>query len=334
MNNQLKINSESKIFVACPANLATGGPELLHQLVYELNNLKIDAFMYYFNASDRYPVHNAYEKYKNPYVNNISDNVNNILIVPETKTFLLKDFKKVQKVIWWLSVDNYYGKFLSTNPLKKLVKRLLYYIGKYDYHFERDKSLFHFVQSEYARNYLKSKNIKNIMYLSDYLNLYFIEGQQQKSVNFEKKNIVIYNPKKGFKFTQEIINQAKNITFIPIKDMTKEEVSKLLLSAKLYIDFGNHPGKDRIPREASISGCCLITSKRGSAGFYDDVPIPDRFKFEDKKKCIPAIIEMIENILADYQKYRGYFDLHRDMIIKEHDVFIEDIKKIFVKTIN
>ena len=37
--DKLKIKNNSKIYVACPSNVATGGPELLHQLVHELVNL-------------------------------------------------------------------------------------------------------------------------------------------------------------------------------------------------------------------------------------------------------------------------------------------------------
>lgn len=59
--------------------------------------------------------------------------------------------------------------------------------------------------------------------------------------------------------------------------------------SKVYIDFGNHPGKDRIPREAAISGCIVITGKRGAAAFAEDVCIPETYKFDEscaKKKIL------------------------------------------------
>ncbi len=37
--------------------------------------------------------------------------------------------------------------------------------------------------------------------------------------------------------------------------------------AKLYIDFGYHPGKERMPREACLLDCCLIIGKDGSAKY-------------------------------------------------------------------
>ena len=46
----VKICNTTKIYIACPANVATGGPELLHQLGYNLiKDLNIKAFMYYYN---------------------------------------------------------------------------------------------------------------------------------------------------------------------------------------------------------------------------------------------------------------------------------------------
>ena len=39
------------------------------------------------------------------------------------------------------------------------------------------------------------------------------------------------------------------------------------------MDFGFHPGQDRLPREAALLKNCIITNREGSAAFYKDVPI-------------------------------------------------------------
>lgn len=326
---KLNINENTKIYVACPANFATGGPELLHQLVHYLNNLGFNAYMYYFNQKpNENPIHPAYKEYNNAYVEEIEDNKNNILIVPEVKTDLIYNYKYIQKVIWWLSVDNFYN-FLGRNPIKKSIKYFLWKMGVYKiYNFNEKDKVIHFVQSEYARQYLIKKGINDIYFLGDYLNKYFII-QQTNNINKRKKNIVIYNPKKGFGFTQKIIKFAKDIKFIPIQNMTREEVADLLSSAKVYIDFGNHPGKDRIPREAAISGCCVITGKKGSAKYYEDVPIPEKYKFEDKEENIPQIVEKIRYCIDNYDEVKKDFNNYRSLIKNEEEKFIEDIKKIF-----
>ncbi|KAL3809235.1 hypothetical protein ACHAXA_005283 [Cyclostephanos tholiformis] len=46
-----------------------------------------------------------------------------------------------------------------------------------------------------------------------------------------------------------------------------------------YIDFGPHPGMDRLPREAALAGCIVITNREGAAAHDEDVPLPQEFKF-------------------------------------------------------
>ncbi|HOL22470.1 MAG TPA: hypothetical protein PLQ41_06420, partial [bacterium] len=127
--------------------------------------------------------------------------------------------------------------------------------------------------------------------------------------------------------------QASNIKFVPLISMSRMQVIETLKKAKVYIDFGNHPGKDRIPREAAIMGCCVITGKRGSAAYFEDVPIPEKYKFEDKKENIPKIIERIRDCLENYNERYKDFDNYREIIRKEPEKFVEDMKKIFVKVL-
>ena len=44
VDSRLKLSEETKIFVLCPSNFATGGPESLHELVDQLRNLGHDAY--------------------------------------------------------------------------------------------------------------------------------------------------------------------------------------------------------------------------------------------------------------------------------------------------
>jgi len=355
----IKVYPDTKIYVGCPANTKTGGPELLHQLAHHLRkDLNINSYIYYFNFNNKKfssPVHPEFEIYGNPYItglDEIEDNRKNILIVPEIYQGinLLRNFKNIRRGIWFLSVDNYYisrltkKDFLITRVINKISKILIKktlldldinsqkvlakLVNKYDY--KKDPILnlsdFYIFQSRYAFEYFKALNPK--YYLSDYLNESFLKIQTDLS---QKKNIVAYNPKKGFAFTKKIISLAKDIKFIPLINMTREEVIKTLQRAKVYIDFGNHPGKDRIPREAAILGCCVITGKRGSAAFFEDVPIPDEYKFEDKEENIPKIIEKIKDCFKNFEERYKDFEYYREFIRNEPQKFIEDLKKIFVK---
>ncbi|MCX7738527.1 MAG: hypothetical protein N2Z80_03840 [Hydrogenothermaceae bacterium] len=77
----------------------------------------------------------------------------------------------------------------------------------------------------------------------------------------------------------------------------------ILKKAKVYIDFGNHTGKDRIPREAAMLECCVITGRRGIAKYREDVPIPENYKIEDKVENIPLILsKKYETVLITLRK--------------------------------
>lgn len=330
MYNKLKINENTKIYIACPANIATGGPELLHQLCFHLiHNLNIKAYMYYIPNNLDNPIHDEYRNYKVPFVRTVEDNIDNIFIVPESDKYiqLQNNYVQIQKVIWWLSIDNYYNSF---SGIRKKINKFLTKRG-YVNHYFFDKSLnnnyIHLVQSYYAYKHLSDKNIVNIKYLSDYLNKDFLDIHTDVS---KKENIVVYNPKKGIKFTSKIIERSNNkITFVPIENMSRSEVIDLLQKAKVYIDFGFHPGKDRIPREAAILKCCVITGTRGSAKYNEDVPIDEKYKFHDSKNEIDDIIETIEDCLDNYAINIINFENYIEKIKKEYSKFIEDLNIVF-----
>ena len=66
------------------------------------------------------------------------------------------------------------------------------------------------------------------------------------------------------------------------------------------MDFGYHPGKDRMPREAALFGNCIITNQKGSAKNNLDIPIKSKYKFSEVKTNIPKINKQIERIFNDY----------------------------------
>ena len=138
-------------------------------------------------------------------------------------------------------------------------------------------------------------------------------------IDLEKKeNYVLYNPTKGVAFTQKIIeyceNHHLNAEFIPLKNMSASEVSDWMRKAKVYMDFGEFPGPERIPREAVIMGCNIITSKNGAAGNDIDVPIPEFLKYEDEESNLEAIFKTMAEIIGSYDKYYHCYDKYRDKV--------------------
>jgi hypothetical protein len=111
--------------------------------------------------------------------------------------------------------------------------------------------------------------------------------------------------------------------------MTKEQIKKQLQSSKIYIDFGNHPGKDRFPREAAICGCCILTGKSGAAENDVDISIPSRYKFDDTIESIPIIVKQIEVILNNYELCINDFNSYVSRIKNEKALFEKQVSSIF-----
>jgi hypothetical protein len=352
----IAVYPDMKVYVLLPSNNATGGLELLHQLVYRLRtDLNLDASLYWPHDKTLNCIAEAYAGYNNPVSYTIEDISTNILIYPEAfgcLTYAARS-RHISKIMWWLSVDNFYASMLVRTRLDYAIKGLLNILCRYLHkrpvcdlpvsiqpkipklskrlHHNRmvRQTKYHLYQSYYAYNFLVEAELppEALFYLSDFLADDFLRIEPSLS---RKEDIVAYNPAKGFTFTQRIIKAGTGIAFIPLANMSRDQIIDTLHSAKVYIDFGHHPGKDRFPREAAILGCCVITGNRGSAAGNLDVPIPEEYKYDEKEEVIHLIIHKIEDCLTNYQGRCKDFEHYRRMIKAEPSKFTADLKEIFV----
>lgn len=318
------------VIVGTPMNTVSGGPELAHQLCYILNKNGITSYMYYYDESgdiQDVEVPDVYRKYGTKHIADeaLLDQESTVFVIPETAVPLCARYPICKKYLWWMSVDNYLTAYVGEVPVSAN--------GDFDPLKLCDvPGLLHLVQSDYARDFVEKKmhvSAINIMYLSDYLNEEFLNGIQIAAAF--KQNFIAYNPKKGYDVLKPIIEASPQFKWFPIINMTPTDVGNLLRLAKVYVDFGGHPGKDRIPREAAISGCCVITNKKGSAAYDKDVPIPEKYKFEDVPASQEEIIALIQNILDDYEGHRKDYEAYCEMIRGEKNQFEQDALAIFGK---
>jgi len=320
----------SKIYVACPANSATGGPELLHQLAYKLRQNGRDAEMLYTGAGDTNPVPEPYKAYAIPYTFEAIDKPEHALVAPEIQTQLLAQFKHLKRYLWWLSVDNHF--LAPSHKLHSINKKILsQFQSQRFWGFSRslDGSITHLSQSEYSSDFLRRKGLTPYS-LTDYLNPDFLASQPRQ----EKRNIVAYNPNKGAKQTRMIMASAADIEFVPIRNMTRQQVIQLLSEAKVYIDFGNHPGRDRIPREAAHLGCCVITGRMGAADNKTDIPIADDYKIHYSRKNIPQIVDTIRSCITNYATRTQDFTQYRAAILEQERIFEQEVLAVFATNTN
>lgn len=323
------------IYVLCPAYVKTGGTELLHQLVGELKAQGKNADIVYTEIDAQHPgIHPAFLEYTDHFLREeeILDKEENILVFPEIYCEKIEQYHHLKIYIWWLSVDNYrvhnsFADRKEANGFWRACAALLR--GKI-----RDKTALvkradlHLCQSYYAADYVTSLGIpkEQTAYLSDYVNDAYLSVD---STEEEREDVVLYNPKKGAAFTAALRECAPEFHWVPLIGMSTQEVRRRMRTGKVYIDFGNHPGKDRIPREAAVSGCIVITGKRGSAGFAEDVRIPERYKFDEKQAEKQEIVTLIADCMAHYEEHEKEFADYRTYIRGERKQFRCDVRRIF-----
>jgi hypothetical protein len=191
----------------------------------------------------------------------------------------------------------------------------------------------HYAQSNYALDYLKSNGI-NGQLLSDPIPIYtshnYLQSLQEKCSKATRSNTILYNPHKGKKVIDLLISYFPNWHFFPLSGFNREELANKFLGSKLYIDFGHHPGKDRLPREAAIHGCCVITGLHGSASNYLDVNIPSSYKIDPQvKSFLDTFKEKVSLIFNDFEKCSAEFSEYRETISQEQVEFEKQINQIF-----
>ncbi|HWD88831.1 MAG TPA: hypothetical protein VG367_11935 [Mucilaginibacter sp.] len=335
-NQPIICSPETKIYIFSPAGTATGGPEALHQLGHHLNQLGFNAFMFYYDTPDsRTLVHDNYKRYNVSYVTRPENKAGNIMILPETYLAPLfrRKYSAIKKVVWWLSVVNYYltQKEVdkeSSRSKRSLLKKL-FSSPVPTFQLLKDKGVLSIAHSWYSVVHLRKNGVEPVGQLSDYMNDVFLKDKD--GAQAQKEAIIIWNPKKNDDFLQEIIDQTSQFQWKAISNMSPEEVAGWMNRAKLYLDFGYHPGKERMPREACIMRCCMIIGKVGSAAYAEDMPIPEKYRFEKNHDDLPAIIKCINDCMVNYDKCIGDFNPYRDALYGEKEKFIADIKKLFVK---
>jgi hypothetical protein len=266
-----------KIVAICPGGFTTGGPEALHQIVDMAN--KIDdgcSAICYMPDENDHEVPEAYTKYKTPIVKMADIPEDAVVVIPELWPYMVNHFKN-KCALWWLSVDNFVCSDLDV-------------LDKYKYHI---------CQSFYAYDFVRRVYKKNPTMVTDYIdNKLYKENKKEK--------IVVVNPAKGAELIEAFESANQDLEIKRIQGMKSEEVAEVLSSSMLYIDFGHHPGKDRMPREAAMLDCVVMVKDIGAASFCEDVQIDDIYKFSDIQKASETAKLIIENYDEHYKNQEKY----------------------------
>ncbi|MDE6667921.1 MAG: hypothetical protein K2K38_06205 [Clostridia bacterium] len=298
--------------------------------------------VYFFSDNLKCP--ERFEKY-NPKVisfKDVVDDKKNIIIAPEAGTWVFRNYKKLRKSVWWLSYNNFDGLTGFSKALHSKIKNFIKFFlnlflskdnkYKYDgaYPDKLLKGVCHFCGSKYAYSKLIERRYENVEMLVEPLSLEYIKAGMSKDLTTQNRSDKIpYNPAKPSRI-MEMLLKRDDLEFVPIKNMEISEIIELFRNTKLYIDFGEFPGPERLPKESVYNGTCLIVGKRNAAENDFDVAIPDKFKIVDYENE-ELVVENIKEVLANYDKYIDEFEYFRNKIDNLENNFINSICKVFVK---
>lgn len=321
-----------EVLLFCP-DAATGGPEALHQLGHAINQLGGNAKMAYYGPISRLgmdgenlrndttgsPMPQVYAQYQPQVLTETKLGVGTLIVFPEVLTISSNH----NAAMWWLSVDN----ALVANPRLK--------DETYRKEFFADPKLIHLYQSEYARDFLEKSYAKNARPITDYTDPTFIEYSLVPANNppiTGRGNQVCFFPAKGAELARDFLTHGalrNAIDLVPIRNMSKTEVRDTLFKTKIFIDFGHHPGKDRVPREAAIAGAVILLHAAGSANFQGDHPLDNTYRFTLADVASGRLHQLVDAILDDP---KAHFDAqlgYRQHVMGEKERFVKEVATTF-----
>ncbi len=339
----MEVFQDTKIYIFCPPNSVSGGPDALHQLCYYMNLVGLDACMVYF-FSGITKCQKRFEKYGARIISyqDIEESEKNIIIMPESSTCMLRLFHHIRKCIWWLSYGFYdglcSGSIRAKKRLKNFVKRILNIFKRKNKYqivpaspIKITDDIYNFCGSKYAYDKLKERGYTNVEMLVEPLSLDFIKaGQAENLISENRSDVVLYNPAKPSVIMKKLLKRH-DIQFQAIQGMSLSEIIALFRRSKLYIDFGEFGGPERLPKESVYNGTCLLVGKRNAAINEFDVAIPEQFKIEDYENE-EMVANKIKDVLTHYDEYIIDFEFFRQKIGKLEENFINTIQFLFKKS--
>ena len=339
-----------EVLLLCP-EVKTGGPEALHQLAHQIALHGGVARMVYYAPYSRIeiedgvlrchaeasPMPEHFAQYDPQVLRETRLGPGTLIVYPEP---LLKHAAAQdavhQRAVWWLSFDN----ALAQNPelMDEAFRRALF----------GDPELIHFFQSDYTRGFLQAWGARQLYSLSDYTDPTFVHRSLIASDNppiARRRRTVCYFPNKGAELAERFIagrvalgsqfaselgaRLRHAVEFLPIRDMTKTEVRETLFGAQVYIDFGHHPGKDRVPREAAIAGAVVLLHDRGAAKCFADHPLAADYRFSEEDITTGRLYQRLDEILERPEAHFAAQRVYRQVILLERERFDLEVRSFF-----
>lgn len=305
------------IYILCLHNVRTGGPEAIHQLSDALIEQGFDARLVYYDWGQIAELERAapseegylfglrenpieeYARYKVVVADSVPNNADVVVVLPEPLCHLAPKFNKATVLIWWLSVDNGFAALSKVN-LNHL----------------RRPGVQHAVQSVYANRFIASLGLTPApgAFLSDYTS--DLSAYASPTGFSERPRLALFGTRKSIVNFEQLFAEVRrldpSITCQTLSELSRAQVMDLLSLARVYVETGVLPGKDRMPREAQRMGCIPIVAPHGAGATDFDMAYVRAYPEE-----IPALV--VKAMDAEPERYSP----------NERTQFFREVREVF-----
>lgn len=318
-----------QVVVLCPV-VTTGGPEALHQLAHVINANGGNAEMAYYGQGSSLiedgsvlraayapnaEFEAAYARYAPTPLKQAPLTPSTLIIFPEVQAARARKFPGAKRAVWWLSVDNAIGSIPELADPAYAAELL------------SEPGILHLYQSDYARRFLERHGAREILPLFDFINRDYLDADL--SAPAPPRKLIGLFPRKGGALASRFVGKHPDLPFALIQNMSREQVRATLAQCAVYIDFGHHPGKDRVPREAAVSGAVVFLHERGAASCYADHPLDSFYLFREQDIESGLLHAKITTVLARHAEHFAKQRLYRQRVLLEVDEFALQVKTAF-----
>ena len=242
-----------------------------------------------------------------------------LLIFPEVLALTALRYSQSPRGVWWLSVDNAFASWPDLTDAQ--MRSSLFQV----------EELVHFHQSCYAQDFLLRNGARQVVPLSDFVErTYRLDwvAAAAKATWLGPRTIAIF-PRKGGLMASSFIERNPDLPVARIENMSREQVGHALAGTSVYIDFGHHPGKDRVPREAAFAGNIIFLHEHGAGRFHADYPLDSFYLFTPRDVISGELSRRVREALNDYPRHLERQTLLRQRVTLEYDHFMLQVQEAF-----
>lgn len=331
--------SVRKVQLLFPKGVRTGGPKCLFQLGRALADQGLEVEMVPTRGTARREPVADYEVFGLREGSRLDDHSDVLVITPETSFTEVVPLSNAPVAIWWLSVDfavpfELSKAFARGEPMNKVLRIFLRNTLSGQYRsfrevmsFRSKRVVHHLAHSDYAKRVVDETFGVNSFMVSDFTIPPTTSAQAQYEVSSTvQANQVSFNPKKGGDLIARVAGLASGFNFVPISGLAHDEVVQVLSESAVYLDLGQFPGKDHLPREAIRAGTPVLVGKRGSAASQVDFPLPSDFKLDLSFGWEYRALEKLEWISSHRSEALEMQKSFYESVVQEPEIFESEVK--------